>query len=373
MEKRFFDAVATLVGTTIGAGILGIPFVVAKAGALLGVSYIIMIGAAIIVLNLYLGEVVLRTHGKHQLTGYAGHYLGKYGKALMAAAMCLMNYGALTAYIIGVGLALASIFSITSTAGSMVFFAVAAAIVYFGLKAVEDSELLMTSIVILVVSLITVYSLLSGRFQPENLAFIDLSKAMLPYGVVLFAFIGALAVPEMNEELGRKKKLLKKAIIFAGAIPLIIYAMFALAVVGITGADTSQVATVKLGEVLGENVLLAANLFAVLAMTTSFLAIALAMKEMYNYDYGIKKEVSWLLACFIPLVAFLAGIKEFIIVLGVTGALAGGLEGILIVLMHSRAKKLGNRKPEFTINGNRALSALLILMFAAGIVYGLIS
>ena len=44
MEKKFFTAVATLVGATIGAGVLGIPFVVAKAGMAVGLLNIIIIG-----------------------------------------------------------------------------------------------------------------------------------------------------------------------------------------------------------------------------------------------------------------------------------------------------------------------------------------
>src|SRR3989338_3789267 len=123
MEKRFFGAIATLVGTTIGAGVLGIPFVVAKAGILLGLIDIIIIGAAIMMVNLYLGEVVLRTKGKHQLTGYAQKYLGNKGKSIMALTMVFSIYGALTAYIIGVGEALASVFpAVSSSEFSLMFF-----------------------------------------------------------------------------------------------------------------------------------------------------------------------------------------------------------------------------------------------------------
>ena len=61
MKKEVAEAVATLVGGTIGAGILGIPYVVAKSGLLTGIVDIILIGAAILVVNLYMGKIVLRT------------------------------------------------------------------------------------------------------------------------------------------------------------------------------------------------------------------------------------------------------------------------------------------------------------------------
>jgi len=371
MDQRFLQAVAMLVGTTIGAGVLGIPYVVAQAGVLIGAADIIIIGAAIILLNLYLGEIVLRTKGKHQLTGYAQKYLGINGKRIMALASVFLIYGAMTAYIIGVGEALASIFpGVSAFVFSLLFFAAGSAIVYLGLKAVAESEFLLTSVVIIILGLITVLALFSDQFTTANVTFIDLSKIALPYGVILFAFLGAVAIPEMSEELASRKKLLKKAIIIGGVIPIIGYAVFAAAVVGITGVETSQIATIKLGEVFGQKMIVFANLFAVFAMSTSFLALGLALKEMYNYDYNINKRLAWLAACVVPITVFVIGIKEFIPLIGLVGAVAGGVMGIMIVLMHSRAKKLGKRKPEFSIGNNRVLSALLILMFVGGIIYG---
>lgn len=370
MEKRFFDAVATLTGTTIGAGVLGIPYVVAQAGMLIGAVNIIIIGAAIIILNLYLGEVVLRTKSKHQLTGYAQKYLGRNGKRLMTATMVFAIYGALTAYIIGAGQSLASIFpALNAETFSVIFFAIAAAIVYFGLKAVEESEFLLSGIVIGILALIAAISFFSNHFTTANMTFTDLSKFALPYGVVLFAFLGAVAIPEMSEELSKRKKLLRNAIIAGGAIPLAGYILFTIAVVGVTGADTSQIATIKLGEVFGQRMTVFANLFAVFAMGTSFLALGLALKEMYNYDYKLNKKISWLLTCSIPMAAFLLGIHQFIPVIATAGAIAGGAEGVMIVLMHAKAKKLGERKPEYSIKSSRIIAILLITMFAAGVAY----
>ncbi|MBS3140412.1 hypothetical protein J4479_05415 [Candidatus Woesearchaeota archaeon] len=89
-------AIFTLVGTIIGAGILGIPYVVAKAGVLYGLILMVAIGIAFVYLNLFAGEVILRTNGHHQLTGYAGKYLGKIGKCFMALSLFVNIYGALT-------------------------------------------------------------------------------------------------------------------------------------------------------------------------------------------------------------------------------------------------------------------------------------
>ena len=68
-RHKFWIAVTTLVGTIVGAGILGIPYIVAKAGFLVGFILMLILGIAFIFLNLFAGEIVLRTKEQHQLTG----------------------------------------------------------------------------------------------------------------------------------------------------------------------------------------------------------------------------------------------------------------------------------------------------------------
>ena len=113
-KNQLIIAATMLTGTIIGAGVLGIPYVVAKAGFLYGTILILLLGVAFVYLNLFMGEVVLRTKEQHQLTGYAEKYLGKIGKKVMALSMLISLYGALTAYLIGEGAALHSMFKFGS-------------------------------------------------------------------------------------------------------------------------------------------------------------------------------------------------------------------------------------------------------------------
>jgi len=102
-KKKFYTGISVLVGTSIGAGVLGIPYVAAKAGFFVVAAYIIFVGLIIMLLNLYLGEVSLRTKGNHQLAGYAEKYLGKGGKFFTEFALIFGVYSALIAYMIGMG------------------------------------------------------------------------------------------------------------------------------------------------------------------------------------------------------------------------------------------------------------------------------
>jgi len=113
-QKKQLIATSTLIGTIVGAGMLGIPYVVSQAGLLYGLGLILILGFGFVLLYLMLGEVVLRTKEQHQIAGYAEKYLGPAGKRIMTLITFVSIYGALTAYLIGEGISLHAIFKVGS-------------------------------------------------------------------------------------------------------------------------------------------------------------------------------------------------------------------------------------------------------------------
>jgi len=207
----------------------------------------------------------------------------------------------------------------------------------------------------------------------NNLNSFNPGSFFLPYGVILFAFLGAVSIPEMKEELKENKAYMKKAIIIGCSIPLVVYIIFAFIVVGVTGINTTDGAILGLGNAIGYEMLVFGTLFGIITMMSSFLILAFSLKEMFEYDYKIDKFSSWFLTCSVPLVIFMLGVKSFVKTIGVAGSVSGGLMGILIVLMYIKAKKLGERKPEYSIKKNSIISWILILLFVFGIIYELLN
>jgi amino acid permease len=361
-----YEAMATLTGAIIGAGVLGIPYVMMQAGVLTGLLVLLVIGAVVLTVNLCVGEITLRTKGLHQLTGYVGIYLGKGGKRLMALAMVIGNYGALLAYTIGEGRALAEVFGGNPWLWSAGFFVVGSIILYLGLTAVGVSEIVLNVVKFGAFGTVFVLMLSSQLFEPSVLAGFDITKLFVPYGVILFACLGAIAIPEMKEELLRHLKDLKKSIIVGTCIPIIIYALFGIAVVGVTGAATTEAANIGVGRIMGFIPLVFVNIFAIIAMATSFIALGFGLKEMYKEDYGIPNLWALLLTITVPVILILLGIHSFIKILGVTGALAGGFEGIMLLLTYWKARKYGQRKPEYEIKLGIIPIVLIIAVFVFG-------
>ncbi|MBT4651733.1 amino acid permease [Candidatus Woesearchaeota archaeon] len=380
-EKGFFAnhklaiTSTTLMGTVIGAGILGIPYVVAQVGILYGFLLMLFLGLAFLVINLFVGEIVLRTKEQHQLSGYAEKYLGKWGKRIMTFSLLVGLYGALTAYLIGEGATLYSVFNFGSPLlFSLIFFIITFLIIYKGIKATGKAELILISLLFLVVLLIGIFSFKQISFS--NLTHSNITKLFIPYGVILFAYMGLPAIPELQEQLGKEKKKLKSAIIIGSTIPIALYTIFSIIVIGVVGlgnfellGSNDKIATIALS-IYSQPILgMFANILAVLAMFTSFLTIGIALSEMFEYDYNFSRRISLLLTFSIPLLITLLKLSSFIMVLGITGAIAGGLDGILIVLMYWKAKLKGNRKPEYSLPKLKWLGIFLMGLFALGIIY----
>jgi len=128
-------AIAILAGTTIGAGIFAVPYAIAQIGFIPGLLYLLVIGGLMILLNLMYGEIVLRTKGDHQLTGYSQIYFGKKGKMIATLVMLVGLYGALLAYLIQIGVFAYELLGVGSPLiWSMVFFSMISLAVLKGVR-----------------------------------------------------------------------------------------------------------------------------------------------------------------------------------------------------------------------------------------------
>ena len=366
MNKNIFEGAATLIGTIIGAGILGIPFVVMKAGFLTSLITLVGIGLILMLTNLAMGEIVLRTKGKHQLTGYSSIYLGSWGKGLMTFSMVFGIYGALLAYLIGEGQVLSQLFGGGEILWSIIFLIAGSLFILGGVEYLKKSEFWLTSIELIIFLGILIALFSSKQFSVSNLTEFSWTKILVPYGVVLFAYLGTSCIPAIKEEMKNNLKNYKKAILLGSIIPIFVYILFAFAVVAVTGAQTTQIATIGVGKILGSFAVVIFNLFAFLAMTTSFISLGFALKEMFIYDFKFNKHLSWLFVISIPIIVFFIGVQNFTKTLETTGAISGGVAGILIGLMYFKVQKLGNRKPEYKMNYPSWLIWIAIIIFFLG-------
>jgi len=365
MNKKFWATAFTLTGTIIGAGILGLPYVFSKSGFFIGVAWILILGAILIFINLLLGEVCLRTKEKYQLAGYAEKYLGKWAKGIMFFAVIFGIYSALLAYLLGEGESFSFLF--TGGVDYAIYFGIGFWLIMTfllgkglrGLKKIETWGVL--AIIGIILAIIIWFA---PQVKINNLLGYNFSYMFLPFGVVLFALFGFTSIPELRMEIRGEEKKLKKAMIVGALIPIVIYILFALIFIGVLGDELPEIATLGLGKLV--------MIFGIFTMLTSFFVLSFSLKDLVKFDLRLSNKINFLIVSIVPLLLYL-GIKffdlvGFIKILGIGGVVSGGLTGILILLMNIKAKKQGNRKPEYNIPLNWFWIILLSLIFIFGIV-----
>ncbi|MEK7644377.1 MAG: aromatic amino acid transport family protein [Patescibacteria group bacterium] len=368
-QISLFEAVALILSGTIGAGILSIPYAVAKSGLLIGIIYIIGLGILMISLNTMLGFIAVNTAHQYQLPGLAKVYLGKYAGYIMSAISYLMFFSVLVVFIIGEGNALSALFGGSEFYWSIIFFLFASIFTIFGLRTVKVAELfLMFGIlfVVVILSFIAWPQTELAHYSGVNLQFLA-----LPYGVILFAFYGAASIPEAYSLLKNRETDFKRAIRIAGAIVILVYLLFTLLALGVTGEGTTEIATIGLGAKLGRSVNIFGNIFAALIMGTSFLMSGISLRDSLSWDYSVKPWLATTAVCVLPISIFLLGMREFIGLIDIIGGVFVSAELLMIILIYFKVrKKIGLKGKRMMVS--LWLISLFIVALAIGTIYSII-
>ncbi|AEH24992.1 aromatic amino acid transport family protein [Pyrococcus yayanosii] len=339
------EALAILVGTQIGAGVLGLPYAAKSVGlipalAVLVAVMLLMLFTARIVLD-FSARIVLdfsaRMNGA-QLSTIAKKALGRGGGVLMFVSVTIMSFGALLAYIAGMGSVFSSLFGISETLGAIIFWALASLVIYLGLEASGKSELIMSFFMLILFLVVAVMLLPKGRL--ENALYMSGEGLWAIVGVSIFALGCHTVIPDVYKGLGSYEET-KRLLTWAFIIPTVIYALFMASFLLVFGQDTPQIATQALEKLYGRTGLILGNLIPLFAITTSYIGIGLAQLSNVEEYLRVNRKLAWVLTVIPPLVVYLSGVGDFVSVLGVAGDTGDLMAFIVLPLVIYLANKLG--------------------------------
>ncbi len=309
------EGLAILVGTQIGAGVLGLPYAAVRVGLipatliLFGVMLLLLF-TAIIILKLSAGM------GGAQMSTITERVLGKVGSWTMYLSITIMSFGALLAYIAGMGNVFSQLFGIDENLGALIFWTFASFIVYRGLQTSGKAELLMYYFMLIlfigVMGMLVPYAKLSNGF------YINFAGIVSMMGIAIFALGCHTVIPDVYKAIGDYNKT-KRVVVLAFLIPTLIYAFFIAVFLLAFGAKTPQIATQGLSEMYGYWGYLIGNIIPFIAITTSFIGIGLAQQSNTVEYLRMKKIVAWSLTTIPPLLVYVGGIKNFADVLAFAG------------------------------------------------------
>ncbi|QQG44924.1 MAG: hypothetical protein HYW89_02855 [Candidatus Sungiibacteriota bacterium] len=367
---KFLEAVLILSGMIIGVGMFGIPFSFARAGFWLGVVELAILAGVITLFHLLYGKIVLATQGAHRLPGYVRFYLGSRAGIISWASALFGISLTLLAYVLVGSFFLDNIFKVFWSGSNQIFWMgavvmVGAAINLFSLKKEALVNGILTGVLIFFI-LGLIFFLLPQTATPNFTGF-NPANLFIPYGVLLFALSGGVVIPEVIEVLGRNVKKAQSAIIIGTLLPALLYLFFALAVVGVSGAETSEDAISGL-LAAGKNLIFWGSAIGFLAVFTSFVVLNSNFQSLLTLDLKISSKVSWFIVSLLPVALYFAGFKSFVAVIAAVGALAVGIDSALIVAAHFVLRRREGWLPR---PASYLWRFLLYGMIAAGVVYEL--
>ncbi len=354
--RQFLRAVFLLTGTIIGAGIFSLPYSFLLSGFWPSFFGLIGLGFLTLVLNLFYVQVILKTPGDHQLTGYAKIYLGKKWRWLGSLAIILSTIGALFAYIVLGGYFFSLFFGqAPNFIYRLLFFCLGG---IFLLKDFKTLSLVEGIFTLLLIGLTLIFPILGFKFFNWKSLTIPGSRVFAFYGPVLFALSGAAVIPEVEEVLRDKHRLLVLAVILGTLLPVIIYFLFAFSVLLISGSFTTVDALTGL-LIWSPDLVRAGAAIGILSCLTSFISLADVLKELFYRDFSWPQKFSLFVTILIPFLAVFLNISWFLEIVSLTGTFAVGLVGIIICFLFWHLAKT------LTV---RILVLILILILSLGMV-----
>ena len=323
------------------------PYAASQSGFFVALMWLAVLGLVMTVVHLMQGEVLLRTEARHRLPGLARTYIGAWaGRSLLASEVVGLSASLLIYIVLGA----AFLDALFPGNQNIVFLAVAFWCVFtipeiFGLRVLAGLELVLTGA--LLVFLVAVTFFLVPHVAAPNLVSVAAPRLFLPYGVTLFALFGISGIPLVREVFGSSKGL-GRVIVVGTALPVVLYAFFVFAVVGVTGQATSPEAIFGLGKMFGYPMVAAGAVMGLLAVSTSYLTLAAYVRDEIRLDLRIPRITS-LGILVIPIAAFLLGVRDFIAIAAIAGTIIGAVDGSMVAYMWYRAKSRGDRKPEYKV------------------------
>jgi tyrosine-specific transport protein len=282
------------------------------------------------------------------------------------------------AHVVGGGAVFGEIFgpSIPSWLAGVIYVAIFSPVVYLGTKWVDRLNL--TLMIGVAISYFLFIAVSWKHVDTTLLVRSDWSRAWLALPVLFTAFTFQVIIPTLMTYMDRNVKKVRLAILLGTSIPLIVYLIWELLILGIVPADGPHGlgeaaakgwnAVMPLKELLGSPIVYAiGKSFAFFTMTTSYIALALAYLDFLADGLKVKKKgfnkVLLCLAVFVP--PTLVGLTYphiFITALSYAGgfscAILFGLFPPIMVWVGRYIKKLGHY-PQ--IPGGKALLATLVV------------
>lgn len=377
-NKHVFGGSLLIAGTTIGVGMLALPIATGPGGFLPSIVIYLICWVFMLCTGLLLLEVCTWMPPDSNLISMAQRYLGKTGKIACWFIYLFLFETVMIAHVAGGGNIAREILgnSLSPFSSIILYVLLFSPAVYLGTKAVDRINLLMFSGV-----LISYFCFVLVSYRFVNVSFLQVqnwSKAWLALPILFTAFTYQVIIPTLMTYMGRDVKSVRKAIFFGTSIPLVVYLIWQVLILGIipingpygllAASAEGQNAINPLRHFLGSPIIYSiGKAFGFFTLTASYIALSLAFLDFLADGLKVKKvgmqKAILCLAIFIPpTLISLMNPNLFLTALGYAGGISCAvLFGLFPPLMVWIGRYKKDHKTGQQIPGGRPFLILLIL------------
>jgi len=341
-KLTFFEATSIIVGHGVGSGILSVPFL-ASRNRWYDILWIILLVYGInLVMHFMIAELSYNNGGAQFIKCFEKElFVGRMKKAATWFAFGLLGFSVVvnvSGFIAGASAVFEAWFGLPSAAGMLLFYVLAASVVYIGMKLVGICEKIAVFSMVGVIGILFIATLISD-VSPLPASFVSASNLLALYSMVSFSLSAVMSVPQVVKGLNGDRNQIMGSIaagtgINVGLILLITF----MTLLGAGSGVTENGALVDLSLHLGGWVSIIGYIFSLLALATSFWANTLNLRDIVNEQTGWGVKKSWLAASLPCLLIALIGVESFVGFTRLAGVVQV-LTGIGIIIAYNRSRK----------------------------------
>lgn len=340
-KLTFLESTSIIIGHGVGSGILSVPFLASRNNW----YDIIWIAAVAYCMNLLLhfmiAELSLNNNGAQFIKCFENElFVGKLKMACTWLAFGLLGFSVVvnvSGFITGAAAVFSAWFHLPSVAGMMLFYVLAASVVYIGMKLVGICEKIAVISMFGVIGILFVATMLSETTELST-KFYSNNNMLALYSMIAFSLSAVMSVPQVVKGLEGDEKGIRKAIAAGTGLNMgLILLITFMTLLGCSNV-TENGALVDLSGHLGGWVSIIGYVFSLLALATSFWANTLNLRDIVNEQTKWGEKISWLAATVPCLAIALVGVQSFV---GFTrmASVVQVLTGVGVIVAYNRSRK----------------------------------
>lgn len=359
-----FEAIAMIVGNSIGTGIVAVPFLAAKNN-MATVVWMVLLGYVInVIMHLIIAELSYNNGGVQLVKSFENELFtgklkkvftwlvfGVYGLAIIVGVSGNINGGAQI---------FMNWFGLPLMAAQILYYCIAAVVVFVGMKAVGIAQKYAVFAMLLIVVAMTVGTL-TGTVNPAAFSNLCANNMLALYSMIVFATSANYAIAQVVKGLDGDVKSIRSTIFVGFGISSLLVLIVTGTVLWGTGGNCSkELAYMELGEHIGGWAVILAGIFSLVALLTTFWAQTLGLRDIVHEQVNTGKNISWLIATLPSLLFALFGVSSFIVLTRIMSGVSI-LMSIMLIITYGRSRKRAGSSPICGFVGKLPFQILMLV------------